>query len=240
MQRGRRPVVAVLLAALMATAAQADDERGSDDRRRPARDGICAEAGLTRGARALCYVYCEALDCDGVEPSPGRRSRACDRIGALFEGRVGSPPPCEDADRDGIVDELDNCPVDPNPSQADVDGDGEGDPCDSCPVDYGESCDCPCFTAVDLLERLVEPVCAESALCVDLRPGNVLAKTFLQCPAMSPELVLFAGRFQDDLPECSVETAEGLVRIRDLGETALETCRLNILGAAAASGLTCQ
>lgn len=35
-----------------------------------------------------------------------------------------------DADGDGIADDVDNCPDTPNPSQADFDGDGDGDVCD--------------------------------------------------------------------------------------------------------------
>ncbi len=36
----------------------------------------------------------------------------------------------DDADSDGIVDDEDNCPNDPNEGQADLDGDGEGNVCD--------------------------------------------------------------------------------------------------------------
>ncbi|GEM_PF-6840579 len=39
-----------------------------------------------------------------------------------------------DSDGDGIPDELDNCPHDPNPGQEDQDGDGVGDVCDNCPL----------------------------------------------------------------------------------------------------------
>jgi subtilisin len=39
---------------------------------------------------------------------------------------------CEDADGDGVCDEVDNCLLTANPGQEDVDGDGVGDACDNC------------------------------------------------------------------------------------------------------------
>ena len=39
---------------------------------------------------------------------------------------------CADADGDGVCDEVDNCPLAANPSQADFDADGNGDACDLC------------------------------------------------------------------------------------------------------------
>lgn len=39
-----------------------------------------------------------------------------------------------DTDNDGVLDEEDNCPTDPNPDQADVDNDGTGTVCDNCPT----------------------------------------------------------------------------------------------------------
>jgi len=59
-------------------------------------------------------------------------------IGA-FEFYFPPPPPPPqppDTDRDGIIDDLDNCPNDFNPDQADKDGDGVGDVCDNCPDDF--------------------------------------------------------------------------------------------------------
>ena len=44
-----------------------------------------------------------------------------------------------DADNDGVLDDVDNCPSVPNPSQTDTDGDGVGDACDNC--DYVENPD---------------------------------------------------------------------------------------------------
>ena len=48
------------------------------------------------------------------------------------------PPPPPDADGDGVPDDVDNCPVIPNPGQEDSDGDGIGDFCDlpGCPWDF--------------------------------------------------------------------------------------------------------
>ena len=50
-----------------------------------------------------------------------------------------------DADGDGVLDAIDNCPNTPNPGQEDLDGDGIGDACDPCPVaddlDGDGSCD---------------------------------------------------------------------------------------------------
>jgi uncharacterized protein (TIGR03382 family) len=48
----------------------------------------------------------------------------------------GEPSVCApDGDRDGVVDELDNCPTVSNPGQADGDGDGVGNACD---IDDGD------------------------------------------------------------------------------------------------------
>jgi hypothetical protein len=44
-----------------------------------------------------------------------------------------------DTDRDGIADDIDNCPSVANPDQADEDNDGIGDACDPCPIVAGSS-----------------------------------------------------------------------------------------------------
>ncbi len=54
----------------------------------------------------------------GIDPAP--IAAAC-RAGA-------------DADRDGVLDGLDNCPATANPGQEDRDSDGRGDVCDNCPM----------------------------------------------------------------------------------------------------------
>jgi hypothetical protein len=47
-----------------------------------------------------------------------------------------------DADMDGVPNEQDNCPDDPNSQQGDIDSGGVGNPCDNCPsVPYAEQID---------------------------------------------------------------------------------------------------
>jgi len=49
-------------------------------------------------------------------------------ISVLFNTVFFSP---DDFDGDGIMNQFDNCPTDPNPNQSDFDGDSEGDVCDA-------------------------------------------------------------------------------------------------------------
>ena len=41
---------------------------------------------------------------------------------------------CDDDDKDGVPNYIDNCPAKPNPDQKDADGDKLGDLCDNCPL----------------------------------------------------------------------------------------------------------
>ncbi|MCP3979148.1 MAG: hypothetical protein GY716_07425 [bacterium] len=58
--------------------------------------------------------FCVGIDCDDTLPDVGL---------------------CVDADADGVLDHLDNCPLTPNPAQTDTDLDQVGDACDPCPDD---------------------------------------------------------------------------------------------------------
>ncbi|HVX91241.1 MAG TPA: thrombospondin type 3 repeat-containing protein [Candidatus Paceibacterota bacterium] len=62
-----------------------------------------------------------------IKRGSGTGSSRAKRGGARTEGVV-------DSDGDGIPDNVDNCPLTPNPDQADTDGDGVGDACDNCPL----------------------------------------------------------------------------------------------------------
>jgi hypothetical protein len=63
------------------------------------------------------------------ESIPGR-----DSSGVANPNPYACPALGGDADGDGVLDQLDNCPNAPNADQSDVDADGHGDVCDNCPV----------------------------------------------------------------------------------------------------------
>ncbi len=77
------------------------------------------------------------LDDDGTfEPCPTSRCTVVSYVGGAFTYRVtgfttySSQGQAADADGDGVLDGVDNCPNTPNPNQTDTDADGLGNACD--------------------------------------------------------------------------------------------------------------
>jgi hypothetical protein len=59
------------------------------------------------------------------------------------EGDVCVGPDPDDSDGDGVTNDGDNCPLDPNADQADADDDGKGDACDDCAAANPGTQGCP-------------------------------------------------------------------------------------------------
>ena len=108
--------------------------------------------------------FCVPLDCNDLDPTsaPGLPELPGDGLDNDCDGEIDEDgPDCEcmedaecpadercevetcmcvpaqDTDEDGVPDDQDNCPLDPNPDQADADGDGIGAVCDA---DDGNAC----------------------------------------------------------------------------------------------------
>ena len=69
-------------------------------------------------------------DCNG---DPGHWNTYARQAYALLILQRSTGGGCVDTDGDGVCDDVDNCPLTPNPNQEDLDGDGVGDACDNCP-----------------------------------------------------------------------------------------------------------
>jgi MYXO-CTERM domain-containing protein len=70
------------------------------------------------------------------QPTPEALNLRANIIFYLSEGGGGG-----DADKDGVGDLEDNCPLNANPMQEDADMDGQGDLCDPCPDDPDDDID---------------------------------------------------------------------------------------------------
>ncbi len=91
---------------------------------------VDTDGDFVRDAIDNCPAMCNVSQLDADTDGTGD---VCDaEPGCGGEGQ----PVCEtscDADNDGILNELDNCPVIANPQQLDADDDGIGDVCDTHP-----------------------------------------------------------------------------------------------------------
>jgi hypothetical protein len=224
-------------------------------------EGACEQAGLQGAALGLCWAYCEALACHQAGPG-----RACSRLALAFGKHADGALPCEipDVDQDGVEDDLDNCPQDPNPAQGESDGDGLGDACDNCPLDanpaqedsfgeagVGDVCDCPCFTGLEvgeLVDDLRDTSIYRDLDCVDTR---VSAKplTFVSavrvdgtpCASETPECSALAFEFtEDNVCQLNPPAPSAPVTIQGIGTAQRDACRTYIVTEAEAVGLRCN
>lgn len=214
----------------------------------------CRDEHLVEAAFGLCTAYCEALDCDGATPRASQT--ACAELQTNFERATGMALPCirPDLDRDGVEDDIDNCPAHPNPGQSDLDQDGFGDVCDNCPEDFnpgqedlfgtdgvGDACDCPCFTVADVSAIATDPTCL--AICIlETRPTG-LNLTALQCSITQFDYSAVVEEFTDfggePLCQLNLPVPDGSVLIEGLTDRQAMACRNYVLEAASASGLEC-
>jgi imidazolonepropionase-like amidohydrolase len=105
-------------------------------------------------------------------------------------GDVCEGPDPDDSDNDGVDNDADNCPLDPNADQADADDDGKGDLCDDCPAANPGSQACPAS-----LEQIQDPNHPDH-----LPPGTVVAVEGLIVTAIRPDDAAFAAETGNGQP----------------------------------------
>ncbi|PRP92342.1 hydroxydechloroatrazine ethylaminohydrolase [Enhygromyxa salina] len=92
-------------------------------------------------------------------------------------GEVCEGPDPDDSDNDGVANDEDNCPLDPNADQADADDDGKGDACDDCPVANPGNQACP--ATVEQIQDPSDPG--------HVPPGSVVLVEGLTVTAIQPD-----------------------------------------------------
>jgi hypothetical protein len=91
-------------------------------------DGTIVRLGLDIGASGVVTFGLHPPPLAAYESAAGTHPVTVD--GAVLA--INTPCPPGDADEDGVLDDVDNCPEDYNPDQEDGDEDGWGDACDNC------------------------------------------------------------------------------------------------------------
>jgi len=133
------------------------------------------------------------------------------------EGGIYRWPLLSDADGDGVLDDVDNCPATPNPGQSDADGDTLGDLCDECPGDPTQTCDPGGSTADEISAEdggsLETP---DGAVKLDIDPGDLAEDATLSITEVAPidptaDLVLDDGNGAGDFLATYLFEPDGLV-----------------------------
>lgn len=105
--------------------------------------GTSSASPIVAGAAAVLQQAWKARYTNAAAPSVIRTILRATGTAQAGSGNIGPLPNLKtalaavtnaiDSDADGIIDLLDNCPTNANPTQADADIDGIGDACDNCP-----------------------------------------------------------------------------------------------------------
>jgi hypothetical protein len=106
------------------------------------RCAVAPAAACVTQADCGAGTYCDTISgrCTLTAPPTCRGNDDCPTSSECVESRVTVATPVSDLDDDGVLDELDNCPTTPNPTQADADGDKVGDACDALNAVVGSAC----------------------------------------------------------------------------------------------------
>ena len=126
---------------------------------------ICGDGTISNGeecdpgsSETLCPGCFECINCECIKTftdadhdcipdesdnclnlyNPGQSDQDEDGLGDECDPCPNDPE--DDEDEDGVCGDEDNCPETPNPKQEDHDLDGKGDECDSTPVDCSRYC----------------------------------------------------------------------------------------------------
>jgi imidazolonepropionase-like amidohydrolase len=105
-------------------------------------------------------------------------------------GDVCEGPDPDDSDGDGVTNEQDNCPMDPNADQADADDDNKGDACDDCAVANPGAQACPASP-----EQIQDPSHPDH-----VPPGTAVLVEGLIVTAIRPDGAAFAAETGNGQP----------------------------------------
>ncbi len=145
----------------------------------------CSSLAKAQGASTACSASGPSGSCTGVRSCGDAGLTACDALPPSEEVCNGFDDDCDgvpddDCDKDGVAQDIDNCPTTANSPQTDTNGDGEGDACDA--DDDGDFIPDPsdCAPLVATVHPGAQEVCdlldndcdsaTDEGLCDDLEP----------------------------------------------------------------------